>query len=97
MTYDPPKLIAIDVDGTLVINGVLNSKLLKWCRDRKQEGFTLMLWSARGSDYAKAAAKSCDAIDLFDTITGKPGYIVDDLGWSWIKFTKVVRSVKEML
>ena len=88
--YPPPKVIFVDVDGTLY-DSVLNHALIKWCRDRKAEGFKLVLWSARGEDYAKRCAKRFDIVDLFDHIIDKPGYIVDDLGWSWIKYTKVVK------
>jgi hypothetical protein len=28
--------------------------------------------------------------DHFSAVIGKPGYIVDDMGWGWTKFTKIV-------
>ena len=36
-------------------------------------------------------AKRCECVELFDHIVSKPNYVVDDLGWSWIKYTEVVR------
>jgi hydroxymethylpyrimidine pyrophosphatase-like HAD family hydrolase len=90
--YPPQKVIAVDVDGTLINKGNLNTSLVKWCKLRKSEGFSLMLWSARGERYARNVAEYHQVSDCFDLITSKPGYIVDDMGWSWIKFTKVIRS-----
>ena len=80
----------MDVDGTLDINGDTNKALVTWCMDKKAQGFSLVLWSAQGEAYAKRKAESHKVTDLFDYIISKPGYIVDDKGWHWIKFTKVI-------
>jgi hydroxymethylpyrimidine pyrophosphatase-like HAD family hydrolase len=90
--YPPSRTIAVDVDGTLLVNGRLNAKLVEFCRAQRARGFSLTLWSARGKAYAQAVVERFDVADLFDDIVGKPGYIVDDLGWTWIKYTQVVRS-----
>ena len=87
-------VIAIDVDGTLVtFAGELNVDLVDWCRRKKETGKTLILWSARGEDYARRVADRFGLTELFDVITGKPEAIVDDDGWSWIRFTQVVTSL----
>jgi hydroxymethylpyrimidine pyrophosphatase-like HAD family hydrolase len=91
--YAPPKVIGIDVDGTLQKNGLPNTRLIEWCRERKSEGFALMLWSARGEAYARNYAERFDVLELFDLICSKPGYIVDDQGWGWIKYMRVIRSL----
>jgi hydroxymethylpyrimidine pyrophosphatase-like HAD family hydrolase len=91
--FPPPKVIAVDVDGTLYINGGANLKLIEWLKVKKEKGFRLMLWSARGESHARNAAETFGVADLFHTICSKPGYVVDDLGWSWIKHTKVIRSI----
>jgi len=91
--FPPARCVAVDVDGTLLIGSRPNARLIEWCWQKKNEGFRLMLWSARGKDHAINAARLCGVMDLFDAIESKPGYIVDDLGWSWIKFTKIVRDV----
>lgn len=90
--YPPSKVIAVDVDGTLIIFGVLNRNLVQWCRYQKEKGFKLMLWSARGEDHARNTATKHGIEDLFHVICGKPGYIVDDLGWSWIKYTRHIKN-----
>ena len=90
--YPPSRTIAVDVDGTLLVGSQPNAKLIQWCWQKKEEGFRMMLWSARGKDHAVNAARFCNVMDLFDAIESKPGYIVDDLGWSWIKFTKIISN-----
>ena len=52
-----------------------------------------MLWSSRGSAYAMKAAVLYGIEDLFSVICSKPGYIVDDQGWNWIRYTRVIRSL----
>ena len=91
--YPPARVIAIDVDGTLQHRGSPNNRLIEWCKERKADGFTLMLWSARGEAHARKYAELFEVLDLFDLICSKPGYIVDDQGWGWIKYTRVIRSV----
>ncbi len=91
--YNTQKVIAIDVDGTLIINNVINDKLVTWCKQQKAAGYYMILWSARGKVHAEQAAKISELIDTFDTIISKPGYIVDDKGWSWIKYTKNVTNL----
>ncbi len=95
--YPPTKTIAVDVDGTLHRNGVVNDRVVEFCRVQKSRGFVLMLWSARGKEYAQAAAARFGVTELFDDIISKPGYVVDDQGWRWIKFTSVVRSLTDPL
>ncbi len=88
--YTRPKLIAVDVDGTLIQRGELNEPLVKWIREAKADGFTVYLWSMRGSEYAKQVAESHGVAHLFDLVLGKPGFIVDDMGWGWSRYTKVI-------
>ena len=93
--YPPSKVIAIDVDGTLQHNGNPNNKLIEWCRDRKSENYNLILWSARGEAHARKYAELFNVTEIFDTIISKPSYVVDDQGWGWIKYTKVIRTFDE--
>jgi len=87
----PPRVIAVDVDGTLHIGGNPNTKAIAWLHKRKAEGYTLMLWSMRGEKHARLIAGQMGCADLFDCIVSKPGFILDDEGWGWIKRTRVVR------
>jgi predicted mannosyl-3-phosphoglycerate phosphatase (HAD superfamily) len=91
--FPPPRTIAIDVDGTLQRRGEPNLPLLEWCREKKSAGFTLVLWSSRGEDHARKFATLFGVQDLFDHILSKPGYIVDNHGWSWIQYTRVIKSL----
>lgn len=78
--YPPTKSIAVDVDGTLHKNGVVNARVVEFCRMQKARGFVLTLWSARGKTYAQTAAERFGVTELFDYIVSKPGYVLDDQG-----------------
>lgn len=90
----PPNVIAVDVDGTLIVQGRVNNTLVSWCKRKKNEGFTLILWSMRGANHAQQAAELSGLTDCFDSIISKPGFVVDDKGWSWIQDTVVVSSIE---
>ena len=92
-TLPPPRVIAVDVDGTLHVDGISNKRLITWLEEQRAAGYSLMLWSMRGEEYARRVARHCKADHLFDLICSKPGYIVDDMGWQWIKQTRVVTSL----
>ena len=92
--FPPTKCIGIDVDGTLINkNGKLNRKLADWAKEKKDEGWEVILWTAQGKAHAMQVAKKYDIEDHFTAIIGKVGYIVDDLGWSWIKYTKRLKEL----
>lgn len=82
---------AIDVDDTLIIGGELNQDVVDWIKVRRERGIELILWSARGKAYAQKTADHFKVSYLFDSIISKPGVVVDDKGWSWIKDTQVIR------
>ena len=94
MHYPDRKCIAIDVDGTLLISGKLNEKLAAWITEKHQAGFETILWSARGRDHALKVAQHFNLQGSFSAIISKPGYIVDDKGWSWIKYTKRITRLQ---
>jgi predicted mannosyl-3-phosphoglycerate phosphatase (HAD superfamily) len=81
-------VIFCDVDGTLITSGQVNARLVDWLRLRHNEGFELVLWSSRGREHAEKAASIAGCAELFQSIVSKPGYIVDDKGWAWIKYTR---------
>jgi hypothetical protein len=75
----------VDVDGTLT------KPVVEWCRRAKLGGgMRLVLWSARGQHYAIEAAKRMECEDLFEAIISKPGIIIDDQRWGWIKYTRAM-------
>ena len=91
--FPPTRCIGIDVDGTLIRNGRLNRPLADWAKEKKEEGFEVLLWTAQGKQHAERIAEMHNITHHFTAIIGKPGYIVDDLGWSWVKFTQVLRRL----
>lgn len=96
MKFPPSTCIAIDVDGTLLVLGKLNERLAAIAKQKKLEGFEVILWSARGKKHAEHVASVFGVTDCFTAIISKPGYIADDRGWSWIKYTRWFRSYEEM-
>ncbi len=94
--YPRQRVIAVDVDGTLHRLGILNREVIEWLRNRKKKGFKLILWSSRGEDYARRVAEKFEVTDIFDVIISKPGYVLDDDGWKWIKFTYVINRLIDL-
>lgn len=89
MKYAPTQVIAIDVDNTLFIRGQPNKALIIWIKLKKQEGYDILIWSACGTEHATNAARIA-GIDSISMQIGKPGYIVDDKRWGWIKHTQAL-------
>jgi predicted mannosyl-3-phosphoglycerate phosphatase (HAD superfamily) len=85
-----PRVIFVDVDGTLSLRGNPNAPLVKFLRRRKSEGFEIVLWSMRGARYAHEAAKAFGVLDLFDAIVSKPGFVVDDKGLEWLRSAMIL-------
>ena len=88
--YSQRKVIAMDVDGTLLVHGRLNHRLIDWIIKKAGEGFTCYLWSARGEEYAKVFADKHKIKHLFTHIMSKPGIAVDDMGWRWTRDVNTV-------
>ena len=90
--HPPFKCIFVDVDGTLEIGGRLNLRLVKFVKEQKDNGYEVNLWSARGKAHAETVAAKYGVTDCFDAIISKPGYVIDDLNWSWTKYTKSLKG-----
>lgn len=88
--FPTPKVIAVDIDGTLLIDGQLNQPAVDWIRTVHRNGFFTFLWSIRGHDYAKEFVEKYQLGDAFDAVLPKPGYCLDDKGWDWTEYTKVI-------
>jgi len=90
LKYPFRKWIYIDVDGTFSFAPEIISL---WARQMKDDGYKMILWSARGQDHAKAWADAYNCADIFEAILSKPGHIVDDQGWKWIKYTNIINKI----
>lgn len=95
-SYPNRKTIAIDIDGTLINHHTLNAAVVSFCERKKQEGYELILWSARGKKYAEHIAQHFKLTHIFDTIIAKPSHILDDQGWNWIKYTCVIKDINAL-
>ena len=91
--FPSPRVLAVDVDGTLSNRGNLNADVLAFVRRRRAEGFGTFLWSMRGEVYARAAAEAFGCAGDFDHIIGKPGFVLDDQGLLWLRETQIVRDL----
>lgn len=80
------KVIACDVDGTLICGGLVHAGTVSVLRKWHADGREIILWSARGTEYAKRAADKAGIADLCSAIIGKPSHIIDDKGAGWIRF-----------
>ena len=88
--YEPPRVLAVDVDGTLFVKGRVNRLVVDFVMSQKTAGFEIIIWSSRGTDYAKRATAAAGLTGVADVVTSKPGAIIDDQGWQWIKYTRVI-------
>ncbi len=88
--YPRRRVIAVDVDGTLLSHGCCNLALVAMLRNAKEDGFSLTLWSMGGEAYARSVAEALGLADLFDHIISKPGFVFDDAGWSWVRYTQIL-------
>ena len=86
----PPRVVAVDVDGTLVIGGAVNRALVRRVRAMSEAGYDVIVWSMRGRIYAERAAHATGLSDVA-TCVGKPGVIIDDKGLEWLRESHVVR------
>lgn len=93
-TLPPAKVIAVDIDGTLLCDGQINRILINWCQQKQHDGYRLMLWSARGLEYAQRFVEHYGLHGIFDDIVSKPGYIVDDQGWAWTRYTHIINNIQ---
>ncbi len=82
--------VFVDCDGTLVKGNAVNDRLVAWLRVQQAAGYPLVLWSMQGADYAREVAERLQIVDLFTAIVSKPRFVVDDAGWSWIRFARCI-------
>lgn len=86
------RTIFVDVDDTLHHEGRPIQSVIDYCRRKKAEGYTLVLWSARGQKHAENAVSVFGLHGLFTHVLSKPGAILDDRGWGWAKYTRVIKQ-----
>lgn len=88
--YVPRRVLAVDVDGTLIVHGRVNASVLRELKAAHKSGYDIIVWSARGRQHAEQAAEAAGVTEISICI-GKPSAIIDDLGWAWAKTVPVVR------
>jgi len=87
-----PKTIYVDVDGTLILkDGKTNQDLIDFLI-AKANTYELNLWSMAGERHAREVADRLKITSLFSHILTKPGYMIDDDGKNWLRFTHLISS-----
>ena len=86
ITNKIPQATFIDVDNTLLQNGIPNQKVLDWILENW--GTTIYAWSHRGADHARTVCIQLKIEHVMDGILTKPTHIIDSKGWSWISQTE---------
>jgi hydroxymethylpyrimidine pyrophosphatase-like HAD family hydrolase len=89
-----PRVAACDVDGTLICGGRVNVSLVARLSDLKRKGWQILVWSARGTAYAKRAVKIANMEKLEPVVIGKPGLFADDKGWAWTRDSRPLLPVR---
>ena len=90
--YPVRRVIAVDVDGTLIRAGAVNLDLVGWCRAQHAAGFQLIVWSANGEQHAREATRLAGMEDVVAHAISKPGIVLDDRLWDWTRDTLAVRG-----
>jgi TPR repeat protein len=89
-----PKTIYVDVDGTLILkNGTVNTQLINFLENMSEANggdYQLILWSMAGHAHAEEVAEELKITHLFEHILTKPGYMIDDDGKNWLRFTHLI-------
>jgi hypothetical protein len=86
--------VAVDIDETLIVKGRVSAKAVRWAEKKRAEGKFVILWSARGSRYAREVAEKHGVAGNFDAIIGKPRMILDDNGWKWVRFCRSILPIQ---
>lgn len=79
----PGKAIQIDCHGTMetVVPNTKHIELLKEYAGK--EGYTVVVWSQGGWEWAKAVVEALELEDYVDLAVNKPEFYVDDLNAVW--------------
>lgn len=88
--YPRQKVIYVDVDDTLIIDKKVNTELIKWLIKKHVDDYEINVWSMAGKKHAERAVERCGIALIVSNTLSKPGYIVDDMGWNWIQYTKAI-------
>lgn len=81
----------VDVDDTLLRSGRIVGPVATAIEAAISQGTDVVIWSARGKSHAERAAQMAG---LYGRVTClcKPDAIIDDRGWGWVKWTRVLSA-----
>jgi predicted HAD superfamily phosphohydrolase YqeG len=90
--HAPKRSVYIDVDGTLIVNGRINTMLVRSIKEMHSNGYYLVLWSAAGYQHTRSVAERAGIDNLFAAILTKPETVIDDLGHGWARYINVIKK-----
>jgi len=70
--------IDICVRGSIIQRAVPNEYNIKFVKEFKARGHTIIVWSAGGWEWAKYAIKILKLEDVVDVVMSKPDWYIDD-------------------
>ena len=95
-------IIAVDFDGTLFSGkwpeiGTPNLKMIQWCKEQKEKGNILILWTCRHGKNLKKAVKACKELGLeFDKVNDHDEGNLKKYGTLLVKFKKGAKIFADM-
>ena len=81
----------VDVDDTLLRSGRIVGPVAAAIEAAMSQGTDVVVWSARGKAHAERAAQMA-GLEGRVTCVGKPDAIIDDRGWGWIRYARVLSA-----
>ena len=84
------KTIYVDCDGVLLLGHRINHTLVSKLHRMQSEGWDLVVWSARGREYAQVIASQSQLFRV--TCIGKPTIMIDDRPADLLRYCKVLSS-----
>jgi len=93
--YNAPRVIYVDVDGTLRKGDGVDPAVAAWCKEKHAAGFELVLWSSAGEAHALKWAEAAGIRPMFSHVLSKPGVILDDKCWQWTIYTRALASIDD--
>ena len=81
------KDLFVDCDRTLIDDGARPIAATADCvRALAAVDWSVVVWSRRGGDYARAVVERCGLVDLPRLVAiGKPSLAFDDKHWRWVE------------
>ena len=85
------RALYVDCDNTLLRSGRIVEPVAAAIREALRRGTDVVIWSARGRGHAETVARMANLSDQVVCVC-KPDASIDDVGWTWIRFARVLNA-----